>query len=254
MIDPVTKARWVLETKSVGDIPALSLAAIADSEGIGHRCKAYPDEWDGMLVFKGNKRAILVNTRIDSKGRQHFTFAHELGHYFLEHPPSYLEDGKLGIRCTLFNADNVQKGREAEANRFAVELLMPEDSFRLDMAGAPIDFGLFKGLSDKYMVSKHASSNRILDFTLAPCIVIITHGNRITGCKASRAARGFLRQLKAIPDETAAQDAIIRKRGQEDFCECAADKWLSRAVPGQKIYECTRGSFENGVAMTILKW
>lgn len=254
MIDPVAKAKWVLAAKSVGEIPALSLAAIADSEGIAHRSKTYPDEWDGMLIFKGDKRAILVNTRIDSKGRHHFTFAHELGHYFLEHQPNYSNDRQLGIRCTLSDTNYEQKGREAEANRFAVELLMPEDSFQLDMAGAPIDFDLFRGLSDKYMVSKHASSNRVLDLTLAPCIVIVTHGNRVAGCKASRAARSFLRQLKTIPDATAALDAITRKKGQEDFYECAADKWLARSVPGQKIYECTRGSFGNGVAMTILKW
>ncbi|MDR1588811.1 MAG: hypothetical protein LBS51_01305 [Oscillospiraceae bacterium] len=60
--------------------------------------------------------------------------------------------------------------------------------------------------------------------------------------------------MNTIPDGTAALGAITRKKGQEDFCECVADKWLARSVPGQKIYECTRGSFENGVAMTILKW
>ena len=160
----------------------------------------------------------------------------------------------MGIRCTLSDTNYEQKGREAEANRFAVELLMPEDSFRLNMAGAPIDFDLFRGMSDKYMVSKHASSNRVLDLTLTSCIVIITHGNQIVGSKVSRAARGFLRQLKTIPETTAAFTAITDKKGQEDFCECVADKWLARSVPRQKIYECTRGSFDNGVAMTILKW
>jgi len=218
MLDPVAKAKWVIATKCVGDIPALSLSGIADDEGIVHRSKKYPDDWDGMLVFKGDRRAILINTRIDSKGRHHFTFAHELGHYFLDHQPNYSNDGQLGIRCTL------------------------------------IDFDLFRVLSDKYMVSKHASSNRVLDLTLTSCIVIITHGNQIVGSKVSRAARGFLRQLKTIPETTAAFTAITDKKGQEDFCECAADKWLARSVPGQKIYECTRGSFDNGVAMTILKW
>lgn len=82
MIDPAVKAKWVLETKGVGEIPALSLSAIARSESIVHRSKTYSDDWDGMLVFKGDRRAILVNTRIDSKGRHHFTFAHELGIIF----------------------------------------------------------------------------------------------------------------------------------------------------------------------------
>lgn len=254
MTTPEAKAKCVLETKGITGIPAERLGVIADSESIGYKYNSYSDDWDGMLLYKGSKKGILVNTNKGNIGRHHFTFAHELGHYFLDHKPLYVQNGQSGFRCTAEDIEKEHKPSEAEANRFAVELLMPEDRFRLDMAGAPLDFSLISSLAARYMVSKHASSNRILDFTRDPCIIIRTNGNKIDGWKASRAAKAFLQNMSLIPEGTAASRAITNRRGQEGFWECSADKWLCRAVPNQKVFECTRGSFDNGVAMTIIKW
>lgn len=44
------------------------------------------------------------------------------------------------------------------------------------------------------------------------------------------------------------------KMQQEHFTICDANKWLRRSVPSQVVYECTRGSYDSGAAMTILKW
>lgn len=252
MIDPTAKARWVLETNNIGEVPALSLATIAESESIAHRCKSYPDDWDGMLVFKGKKRAILVNTRIESKGRHHFTFAHELGHYFLDHQPNYSSDGQLSIRCTLSDTSYEQKGREAEANCFAAELLMPESLFRIDMAGAPIDFALIGALANKYMVSKHAASNRILDITREPCIIITSIRSVIETAKASKAAKNHLRQMEIIPQESIADNVISNGMRQVDFRECSPQNWLAKQLANEKLYSCTRG--KNNHYMTILRW
>lgn len=256
MNNPIIKAKWVLETKSIIGIPAESLHDIADSENIRYLYRTLPNDpkLGGQLLYKGERKGIIVNTLIDHKGRQNFTFAHELGHYFLEHPPNYALDGQLGFWCTTDDIGDGKKPREVEANRFAVELLMPEDRFRLDMAGAPLDFGLINGLANRYMVSKHACSNRILGLTHSPCIVIRTKGNQITGSAASLAARSFVRKLDTIPENTAAYLAIANKYGGDDFVKCAADKWLIRAIPGDKVYECTHVHRDSDTAMTILKW
>jgi Zn-dependent peptidase ImmA (M78 family) len=255
MNDPEAKAKWVLETKGISGIPAESLITIADSEGIRHKYNDYPEDlWDGMLLYKGEKKAILINTHIGNAGKHHFTFAHELGHYFLKHPPNYAKNEQSGFRCTSEDMEKEQRPREAEANRFAAELLMPREQFQLDMVGAPLDFGLINGLSNRYMVSKHVCSNRILQLTCFPCIVVRTKSNQITGWSSSRAAKGFLRKLDILPEGTAAQKVIVNKWGQEDFVGCDAGKWLVRAVPGSKIYECTHIHVKSGTAMTILKW
>lgn len=254
MPDPVAKAKQVLIDKNIDDIPAVSLGAIADSEGVRYKHKAYPDKWDGMLVFNGDQRGILVNTRIDNPARHNFTFAHELGHYFLNHQPSFSKDGQLGIKCNVSETATEHKGREAEANRFAVELLMPEDRFRLLMLGAEIDFALIAGLAIEFMVSKQACSYRLVELTQKPCIVIFSKHEKITSYKASRAAKGFWDGHASLPSETLAHEMIIHKKQQSHFKECDSRKWLLRTKPEQKVYECTRGSYVDGSAMTILKW
>lgn len=246
MPDPVQKAKWVLQNKNIGDIPALELKSIADSENIKYLLNPYRGKWDGALAFDGDKRAILVNTSINNPARHNFTFAHELGHYFLSHRPNYKQDGQLSIRCTISETDTEQKGREREANRFAVELLMPQDRFGLLMAGAEIDFALISGLAIEFMVSKQACSYRIAELTSKPCVIIFSQNRFITSSTSSRAAKGFFGGHAILPNETRASECVEYKRQQNNFSECDSNMWLNRAVPNQTIYECTRA-----VTMTV---
>ena len=192
MANPVAKAKWVLETNAITGIPAESLITLAENEGIKAKYNNYPeDDWDGAFLWKGPKKIILINTRIGNTGRHNFTFAHELGHHFMEHPPSSIKNELTGFHCILSDSEKERKPYETEADLFAAELLMPEDRFRFDMIGAEIDFALISGLSNYYMVSKQACSNRILTLTQAPCIIVRTKGTSISGYSESRAARGF---------------------------------------------------------------
>lgn len=254
MSDPVVTAKHVLETKKVSGIPMLALKAIADSENIRYCFNEYSDTWDGTLLFKGQKRAILINTRISSAERHNFTFAHELGHHFLKHPPTYHSNSESSIQCSTGNFESESKPREVQANQFAVELLMPEAQFRPGMAGAPVDFTLIGSLARQFMVSKQACSYRITALTSSPCIIIRSKDGHVTGVTASRSARGHLQQLESIPIDTAAHIAIQQKWGHNDFEECDANKWLARTVPGNKLVECTHCHKDSGYAMTILKW
>jgi Zn-dependent peptidase ImmA (M78 family) len=255
MPDPVAKAKWLLHTRSIAGIPAASLSDIAKQEGIDVLFDAFPDDpWlDGLLLFYGSDRAIIINTHIDSPGRHRFTFAHELGHYFLEHPPTFHENGQAGIRCNATDIEKGQMPREGEANRFAVELLMPEDRFRLDMAGSPIDFALIGGLANRYMVSKHACSNRIVALTSVPCIIIRSENGRVRGYAASRSAKGWLRPLTSIPEGTAAETVIMQNLKQSEFVPCGAELWLLRR-PAGKLYECTHMHVASKSAMTLIRW
>ena len=256
MNDPIAKAMWVIETFQITDIPALSLKKIAEKESIICRFIDFPDDtWlAGMLLYKRQKRKIIVNTHIPSPGRHNFTFAHELGHYFMKHPPGLFFDGQSGFKCTGDDIEKEQKPRETEANKFAAELLMPENRFKFDMIGADIDFTLINSLSNLYMVSKHACSNRILFFTTTPCIIIRTRGQMITGYCESCAARGFLKKMNTVPDDTFAYNVITNQQWQYDFIKSNSENWLIRAIPGNKVYECTHFSKESSTAMTILKW
>lgn len=255
MNNPVARAKWVLESKQITGIPALSLPDIAESEGIRFLLEDYPsDSWDGMLLFKGEKRAILINTHKGKIGRHNFTFAHELGHYFLNHQPDYYQNGEVSIRCVASDIADGKQPREVDANKFAQELLMPEDVFRFDMIGSTLDFTLIGNIANKYMVSKQACSYRIVGFTQTPCIIIFTEGTCVTNFVSSHAAKSYVKNLKYIPCGTAAFVAITDKCWQENFISCDSQKWLCREVPNGEVYECTHIHKESGSAMTIIKW
>lgn len=253
MPDPVAKAKWILEISGIIDTPAEHLEEIACQEGIRLKYVCLPNDpkLGGQLLYKGQKKGIIINTLIDNKGRHNFTLAHELGHYFLEHPPSYTADGQSGFWCSIEDIGNGKHPREVEANRFAVELLMPEDRFRLAMSGSTLDFTLISSLAREYMVSKHAASNRILDFIRDPYIVITSTGRDIETHKASKAARSRFRQLSHLPERSKAATAISG-HGHDRFTECDPEKWHILLPAGVKLYSWTRGTKNH--YMTILRW
>lgn len=76
-------------------------------------------------IFQGKNQIvrIVVNSTIDNVGRKNFTYAHEMGHYFLMHDLSTLA-------CTQANVEggfSVKDPQEVEANYFASYFLMPKD-------------------------------------------------------------------------------------------------------------------------------
>ena len=257
MIDkPTAEANRVLAINSIVDCPARHLQRIADTEHIKVLFRSINGEPDfgGQLVYKGAKAGILVNTCIPSSGKHNFTFAHELGHYFLRHPPSYVMDGQQGFRCTTTDMESSRSPQETEANHFAAALLMPEEPFRFAMVGSELDFTLIGNLARQFGVSKHACCNRLLEFTKEPCIVVRSKGLEITEITMSLAARGKMPALQQIPLGTAAHTAITAKKNQSGYAKCSPTSWpiqLSASIP---LYECTHGAWKHGVAMTILRW
>jgi len=254
--EPAAKAKQVLESLGIVDPPATHLDEIAKMQNIRVGKQDLPDDpsLSGLLLFRGDKRAILINTYIQNAGRINFTFAHELGHYFLQHTPTYYWDGKQGFRCTQDDMQNGQTSKEIDANRFAAAFLMPEEQFYLGMVGSILDYTLIANLARQFRVSKHACCNRLLELTKGPYIVVRSHNFTITEIKTSSAARSKFPSLKKVPEGTAAFEAVASNRNQDSFSICSPLKWgidLPQSVP---LYEWTRGEWVSGVAMTILKW
>ena len=73
-----------------------------------------------MNTPSGHVTIISVNSRL-SQGRMRFTIAHELGHCVLHH------NGTPGLKNADVTGIKYSKRDENHANRFASELLMPDD-------------------------------------------------------------------------------------------------------------------------------
>ena len=134
----------VLRKKAINDL-ANSISAIfynkdvTDLEGIAadeeifYYFDHYENSFDGMLVYDHYERFHIHinkdrgNTKDSKKGR--FTFAHELGHYFIDEHRISLIKGLLKPHTSIYQP-NQRDLIEMEADYFASCLLMPDYRFR----------------------------------------------------------------------------------------------------------------------------
>ena len=92
------------------------------------------DSISGATIYYPDKNIfdILINSN-KPRTRQHFTIAHELGHYFLhqeilKNEKIIIDDDNIDSQRVLYRIDNAERNKiETEANNFAATLIMPED-------------------------------------------------------------------------------------------------------------------------------
>lgn len=122
-----------------------SLKEISEGENIRVVIWNLSHIWDiSWAIVKINDKtdkynyAIYINSQTSEK-RQRFTFAHELGHYFLHKEildeKSLITDEKLDstylFRSDIFDCiPQEERKMEEEANEFAGNLLMPEEKVK----------------------------------------------------------------------------------------------------------------------------
>lgn len=115
----------------------VKVGAIAEELGISLvSTEQLPPHNSGSLVKEKDGSYTIYVDKNDSMRRQRFTIAHELGHFVEHHHREFLDEAGeiLNARKTLFTRPNgttadTYKKIEREADAFAGELLMPEETF-----------------------------------------------------------------------------------------------------------------------------
>ena len=168
----LTPARKKEIRQITSELQGKTLKEIADERGVSHFIidlkRLIPqNELSGVIIHDKGTYRIFISEN-DSENRQRFTFAHELGHFFLH--KDYLIEKSLILDAPsyiprdldLSGLDEKQKLMEAEANHFAAELLMPEDLVR-DLYSKSKDLGI---LAKSLNVSESAVGYRISNLGL----------------------------------------------------------------------------------------
>lgn len=128
------------------------------------RKRDFDEELSGFAYQKNGEKVIGVNAS-DGPLRQRFTIAHELGHLFLDPRDDLNYDKKFVLQFRNGLSKEGTDIKEIEANYFAAELLMPEQSLKDELAQFDgLDFEddeVVKQLADKYDVSQQAMSVRL---------------------------------------------------------------------------------------------
>lgn len=156
--DVIQKAKYVLEKNNIAS-PLVNVFDIAENEGISIEYRVFPNgnsDVSGFLVAP--QKVIYLNVE-NSAERQAYTVAHELGHYFLDHKP---DDYGVLRRPNDYLAEGKSQ-EEKDADRFAANLLMPEQMLREEIKKFPFLKSSIQLLAAKFGVSSSAMKFRLIN-------------------------------------------------------------------------------------------
>lgn len=157
------------------------LEAVVKDEDISYYFDHYEDCFDGMLVFDDDHFHIHINVdrgNTSNSKRGRFTFAHELGHYFIDEHRILLKRGLLKPHSSIY-FPNQKDIIEKEADYFAGCLLMPDYRFKKANARRTFSFDTIFDLSDKFQASVLATVLRFADAGTHPVTVVLSERNSV---------------------------------------------------------------------------
>lgn len=150
--------------------PPVPVQDLAETLGIKVVSTPLESGVSGALIKDGENWFIVVNSNHHTN-RQRFTIAHEIAHFHLEHAREEHVDREFTVLMRDENSAMATDPKEIEANRFAAELLMPEEMIIGDFVKiGRIDDEIVSRLALKYQVSKLAFEHRLRNIgLLQPC-------------------------------------------------------------------------------------
>ena len=231
---------------------------IAKKSGITYNYGEYRDCFDGILEHDSNKFHIYLNTQSiqsSDKARLRFSFAHELGHYFIDEHRNALKKGKsLHKSYYRFQRKNII---EIEADHFASNLLMPTSRFKQFAQTKRFDFSVIDSLTKEFGTSLSATLLKFIETDIYPIMVVFSKNNIIERYWASHdfPHKFFIEHSsKKLPPLTVAGDFLNHGTKCEETETVEASEWFSsfNDIRGIKVFEkCIYPTFNNVVISVI---
>ena len=204
---------------------ALDITSISETETSGFEAALI---MDGL----GATGAILLASGRRPE-RHRFSIGHELGHFLIEgHAPRPGESHgcELGHFHLHDTREHDRRRRiEAEANRFAGQLLMPPTKLRRMMTAREPDLAEIVSLAAEFGVSREAMARSYVEASRHMLAVIVTQHRRIERIYRKPDVFPWIepgRGTNVPPDSIAADDPPAAK-GISEIVECEIDVWLS---------------------------
>jgi len=135
-----------------------NVMAIAEKLNITVVPYAFSEDISGVFFRKDNRLFLGVNND-HHEHRQRFTIAHEIGHYVL-HSLDTIHYDIVDQEKVFYRAKDISSVEEREANIFAAELLMPEETVEELIAKDITSINL---LASTFNVSEDAMRYRLIN-------------------------------------------------------------------------------------------
>lgn len=176
----------------------------------------------GASKVEGLKRLIVISSRVYNEEQKRFTLAHELGHILIHRGTHYFSKEE-------FTTISTSKQKEDEADRFAVELLLPSKIIRNIIRKDDINFELIKQIAQKYKTSLTCTAIRVAELTNENIILLYHKNNIIKWWHKSNGEIFFNERHEGIDLERIEQEKDVPSRNVE------LNLWLSE---DKDLYSC----------------
>lgn len=253
---PIREAEKLLQEE--WGVESLPVKPIEIATRCGIACQEMPSSEggvSGMLIQHGRSFGILYATHIPVVGFQHFSVAHELGHYWLpKHPENVFTQGVHQSNSGFSSDDKYEK----EADQFACGLLMPSYLFdpELDKAGTGMDAIIH--LRQLCGTSLTATAIRYAQRNSEPTAVVVSKNGIVEYCFMSHELKyasgiNFLRKGMEVPRGTKTKAMTMQKVAACDRAEGNSDlvTWF-KPDKDADIYEEVIGLGSYGRTLTVL--
>ena len=217
---------------------------IAEKLGITFSYGQYGNSsFDGMIEHKNGRFHIYINKdRHDNiyGERARLTFAHELGHYYIDEHRNALMNG-VSSHCS-FTGFKSRDRNERQADYFASCLLLPNNRVKQYCFKKKFQFSMIEELSKKFGVSFSATSLRFTAIGIHPIMVVYSKRGEIQWYWSSHdfPFRYLLFGKDRLPEDTVAGEYFSKKRKPSTVQEVWAMDWFSnvrKQDTSRKFYE-----------------
>jgi Zn-dependent peptidase ImmA (M78 family) len=227
-----------------GSVPVYDIARALDIDEIREERLT---GFEGALVTSREKdRGIILVNLASSRQRRRYTVAHELGHFL---NPWHKPVGEEGFRCK--KADMATRSgntrhdqQEAEANRFAIELLAPKVRLAPYVAQTA-DLEHVLAIAAQFDISKEAAARRYVELHDDTLAVVFSRDRMIRYVDRSDAFPSLaLRKDDRVP-------VVSRpKAGLSRWEEVDARDWLRSPSAGELLAQTLQQ--QEGFCITLL--
>ncbi|MBV8758834.1 MAG: ImmA/IrrE family metallo-endopeptidase [Deltaproteobacteria bacterium] len=202
---------------------------------------------EGRSVTGEGAGIIRIRNDIERIERRRFIIAHEIGHCILHKSGSV----KPCSQGDLFRYE--EGNREAEANWFASELLMPAVLFRPHCDVAEPSFAAVKAVARVFRTTLTATCIRFVQLSAERCALVWSESGRVKWCVRSADFPGWIERGRVLSGNSHAADVFSGRGLPIGFKPVPQMAWLDRHVlGGRSLMEETLAFDTLGAALSIL--
>jgi len=202
---------------------------------------------EGRSVTHAGAGIIRIRSDITQPARRRFIIAHEIGHCVLHKSGSVTP-------CTKGDLFRYEDGnREAEANWFAAELLMPGKLFEPLCDVQEPTFKTIEEIARKFRTTLTATSIRFVQLGPERCALVWSEDGKVKWWVRSADFPGWIDRGRTLSGLSHASDVFRSKALPKGLQPVPQHAWLdSQVAGGRDVMEETLDFSRLGAALTLL--